>query len=245
MRLMHSCYPIRIGFAVHRCNWEENVCVTQCNKQYHFSRNLILTVSEFSSRIRACSKLTPRQLRNWVSIFLFARGMHFPLCNLKEWTSVIYKVWADVARYNAATKSRHQTTVRSSAHQIFNKSKMHGIRQTRLTALSHTITSCHVNIHYVCPHNATLVSMRRWVFAEWTHRLESPSRKMDTSEECARGLAARKLYLPDAINFLMNCIFKCYYSRFSDVNDITRHYIVSRNSHFLLTKFARIIAMRS
>lgn len=114
------------------------------------------------------------ELRNWVSIFLFARGMHFPLCNLKEWTSVIYKVWADVARYYAATKSRHQTIVRSSAHQIFNKSKMHGIRQTRLTAFSHTITSCHVNIYYICPHNATLVSMRRWVFlpserAVWNH----------------------------------------------------------------------------
>lgn len=141
---MHSCYPTRIAFAVHRSNWKENVCATQCNKQYHFSRNLILTVLKFSSR-RAYLKLTPRQLRNWVSIFLLARGMHFPLCNLKEWTSIVYKVWADVARHYAATKSRHQTTVRPLAHQIFNKSKMHGIRQTRLTALSHTITPCHVN----------------------------------------------------------------------------------------------------
>lgn len=187
---------------VHRCNWKENVCATQCNKQHYSSRNLILTVSEFSSKIRACSKLTPRQLRNWVSIFLLARGMHFPLCNLKEWTSVVYKVWADVARYYAATKSWHNGAfVRPSNIQQIQNAHGHSTDALNcVVAYNYTLSRRQRTLR-LSRTTPTLVSMRRWVFAEWTHRLESPSWKMDTFEE-QRVCALGKSYLSDATNFL-------------------------------------------
>jgi len=46
---MQNYYPTRIGFTIHRCR-KENVCTTQRSKQYYSSRNLILTVPEFSSK---------------------------------------------------------------------------------------------------------------------------------------------------------------------------------------------------
>lgn len=144
--------------------------------------------------------------------------MHFPLCNLKEWTSVVYKVWADVTRgIMPRLKADRQTTGGGSAfvrpRQIFNKFKMRGIRQDALNR------DCRIQLRLVTRRrvyvrNVTYLSARRGILPSertaW-NRLRGKWTRPKSNATRAR-IGRGKIALSGrATNFLMNYIFKCYY----------------------------------
>lgn len=103
--------------------------------------------------------------------------------------------------------------------QIFKQNARHSTDALNCV-VAYNYTSCftpRVNVRL----SATLVSMRRRVFVEWTHRLEPSSRKIVRDK------------------LLMNYIFKRYYYRFSYTNETPRSFTSLLLIDFLFTKFAR------